>query len=192
MEANNSESLKLWMVLIGCKPLGRHTEQHDVCFGIGPSIKSMVPQLKTFWPEAAASMHVDGYRVIENIGDYKVNVLPHSNKKTSAAQLFFINLGGYKQGDFEEYHYKMIVAATDTASAIQQAKQTAFYKHTGFKGAESHVDDKYGIDVDDVYKIEEVLPKSITDHYQIVLTPSNDKAIDELHLGYFILKKLEK
>jgi hypothetical protein len=29
----------------------------------------------------------------------------------SLAQLFFINLGGYKENEFEEYHYKMLAVA---------------------------------------------------------------------------------
>jgi hypothetical protein len=31
---------------------------------------------------------------------------------SSPEQLFFINLGGYKENEFEEYHYKMITVAT--------------------------------------------------------------------------------
>ncbi|MEP6700612.1 MAG: DUF1543 domain-containing protein, partial [Bacteroidota bacterium] len=30
---------KLFMLLIGCKPLGRNIEQHDIFFGIGETIK---------------------------------------------------------------------------------------------------------------------------------------------------------
>ena len=69
-------------------------------------------------------------------------------------RLFFINLGGYKENEFEEYHYKMLTACEDKSVAIQAAKQTAFYKHTGFKGATSHIDDKYGVDVDDILRLK--------------------------------------
>ena len=182
--------MKLFKVLIGCTPKGRHIEQHDICFGIATSIKEMIPQLQSFWPEVANTMHVDGFRTITSVDGYAVSVVPLNSAITSEAKLFFINLGGYKPGELEEYHYKMIVAAADKGKAIQQAKQTAFYKHTGFKGAESHIDDKYGIDVDDVYAIEDILPASLKSEYKIVLQRQDNLLDDELHLGYFQLKKL--
>ena len=83
----------------------------------------------------------------------KTNV--EDNHHSSQSKLFFLNLGGYKKGEFEEYHYKMLVACNNKGEAIKGAKQTVFYKHTGFAGAESHIDDKYGVDVDDVYQIED-------------------------------------
>ncbi|MGN6440105.1 MAG: DUF1543 domain-containing protein [Agriterribacter sp.] len=33
------------MLLLGCKPAGRHTEQHDVFFGIGASLKDLIPDI---------------------------------------------------------------------------------------------------------------------------------------------------
>jgi hypothetical protein len=104
--------------------------------------------------------------------------------------LFFINLGGYKKDEFEEFHYKMVVAAAEKSTAIKAAKQTAFFKHTHFDGANSHIDDEYGIDVDDVYRIEEVLSPSTLAQYQIILTDTMAEKQDELHLGYFKLSRL--
>jgi hypothetical protein len=84
----------------------------------------------------------------------------------------------------------MVVAAADKSTAIKAAKQTAFFKHTHFDGANSHIDDEYGVDVDDVYKIEEVLSPSTLSHFQIVLSDAVVEKQDELHLGYFKLSKL--
>ena len=84
----------------------------------------------------------------------------------------------------------MIVAARDKGEAIQRSKQTAFYKHTGFPGAGSHVDDKYGIDVDDIYEIEDALPPGFKSQYSIVLHPADEQQEDELHLGYLKLDKI--
>ena len=44
--------MKLFMVLIGCKPNGRHTEQHDIFFGIANELRELIPQFNSFWPEA--------------------------------------------------------------------------------------------------------------------------------------------
>lgn len=113
------------------------------------------------------------------------------NNQPKPIQLFFINLGGYKPGDFEEYHYKMLIAAKDKAEAIKIAKESAFYKHTGFKGAASHIDDQYGVDVDDFFKVEDMLPENIKQQYQIKLTPTKSATIDPLHIGYVNLSKIK-
>ena len=41
----------------------------------------------------------------------------------SNLKLFFLNLGGYKEGDFEEYHYKVVTVAKSKAEAIKKAKK---------------------------------------------------------------------
>jgi hypothetical protein len=182
---------KLFMILIGCKPKGRHTEQHDIFFGIADQIKDLIPEMLSFWPEAEGEMHVDGWREVTQVDgqDIKVfgrdEVVPEGHKA-----LFFINLGGYKKDEFEEFHYKMVVAAAEKSTAIKAAKQTAFFKHTHFDGANSHIDDEYGVDVDDVYKIEEVLSPLTLSQFQIVLADAVVEKQDELHLGYFKLSKL--
>lgn len=184
---------KLFMLLLGCKPEGRYTEQHDIFFTIGAQLADIIPALKDFWKEARGDIHVDAWREIKNVDGYKIEVVNNTNDLATGDKLnklYFINLGGYKQNEFEEFHYKMIVVATEKSDAIRQSKQTAFYKHTGFKGAPSHVDDKYGIDVDDVYSIEEILPLEIKNKYRIHISRDNINEEDEIHLGYFTLEKL--
>lgn len=84
----------------------------------------------------------------------------------------------------------MLAIGTNKGFAVQQAKQTVFYKHTGFKGAESHIDDKYGVDVDDVYAIEDILPQHIKDKYTLRINKDDNSKEDTLNLGYLILSKL--
>jgi len=178
------------MVLIGCRPPGRLTEQHDMFFGIAESLKELVPQMKAFWPEVKGQLHIDCWREVTQVADYAVSVVPKKEKSGSDnPHLFFINLGGYKPGEFEEYHYKILAVGKDSAEAVKQSRQTAFYKHCGFKGGESHMDDKYGIDTDDLFKIEDVLESSLTEKYTLQITPSSGLE-DELHIGYVQIKKL--
>lgn len=180
------------MLLIGCKPQGRHTEQHDVYFGIAENMKELIPQLHTFWPETNGKLHIDAYREVTEVNGYTVEVVPADESIKNDAQLFFINLGGYKQHEFEEFHYKMIIASPDKATAIQQSKQTAFYQHTGFEGANSHIDDKYGVDIDDIFEIEDILPAETKSNFKLHITKSTEsKTPDELHLGYFKLSSFE-
>jgi hypothetical protein len=186
----NLSDMKLFMVLIGCKPKGRFTEQHDVFLGIGESLKELLPAMNSFWPEAEGKLHIDAWREVTVVGDHQIVVTDRANaSEDRSSRLFFINLGGYKPGDFEEYHYKMLIAATDKATAIRESKATAFYQHTGFKGAESHIDDKYGIDVDDFYEIEEMLPTDIRENYALELTRAEGLPADEWHIGYVNVSK---
>ena len=183
--------LKLYMVLLGGKPTGRHTEQHDVFFGIASSLKELIPAFNHFWPEAKGKMHVDGWSNLKNVNGYEVSIIPKlAIQEPTTPQLFFINLGGYKKDEFDEFHYKLVIAETALSKAIKLAKETAFFKHTHFEGAPSHIDDKYGIDVDDIYKIEDILPLSMKEAYSIQLTKTNNGEPNEIHLGYFKLENL--
>jgi hypothetical protein len=182
---------KLFMLLLGCKPEGRFTEQHDIFFGAASGLKQLVPEIIASWPEAPKT-HIDAWREVTEVDGYSISLVPKEQPLTvnENAQLFFLNLGGYKENEFEEFHYKMLVVAKDKGEAISRAKQTAFYKHTGFKGASSHIDDKYGVDVDDVYEIEEILPNAIKEKYSVSIQPAPGIAKDEWHLGYFKLDAL--
>ena len=180
----------LYMLLLGASYPGRTIEQHDMFFSIGTSPASLVPEIRAYWPEAGAKLHVDAWRRVSQVDGYDISVVPRSDASSNPVQLFFLNLGGYKANEFDEYHYRMLVAATDKGTAIQQAKQTAFYRHTGYKGAESHIDDRFGVDVDDIVEINEILAAPIKAKYSLRIIPATEHRTDELHLGYFKLDKL--
>ena len=98
-----------------------------------------------------------------------------------------------KKDEFDEFHYKLIVVASDKGEAVAIAKETAFYKHIGFEKAPSHIDDKYGVEVDDSYDIEDILPDHLKREYMISITElsSNDRVEDEIHLGYQRYEKMK-
>ena len=185
------ENPKLFMILIGATPKGRNIEQHDIFFGIASSIKELLPEMKAFWPEAKDKIHIDAYRIVNKVGAYKVEVIAKADEvKDDTTSLFFLNLGGYKAGEFEELHYKMLAVANQKALAIKEAKETAFYKHTGFKGATSHIDDKFGVDVDDIFEIKDILTAETRSKYALRFSPGDELPEDELVLGYVPLSKL--
>lgn len=193
-------ALKLYMLLLGCRPTGRLTEQHDVLFGIAENLKELIPHIKKFWPEAKGNIHIDAWREVTQVGDYSVVIIKRplpsigfdglSGEQVSEEKLFFINLGGYKVEEFDEFHYKLLTIAKTSGEAIKQAKQTAFYKHTGFKGAASHIDDKYGIDIDDVHNVKEILSSHFKELYSIEIKYEKQKEEDKMHLGYLPLKNI--
>lgn len=182
---------KLFMVMLGCRPQGRNTEQHDVFFGIGETVKDLVPQIKKFWP-GAGKIHIDAWREVTEVDGFQVTIVPReaAAENNNPYTLFFLNLGGYKEGAFDEFHYKMLAVAQDKDAAIREAKKTAFYKHTGFEGAPSHVDDKFGVDVDEMHQVKDILTDDLKAQYSIQLSPATDAGTDKLYLGYFPFDKL--
>lgn len=182
---------QLYMILLGATPQGRNIEQHDIFFGIGSSVKELLPEMLAFWPEAKDKIHIDAYRIVNKVGNYKVEVIQKEEEhKIAARSLFFINLGGYKRDEFEELHYKMLVVSDQKALAIKEAKESAFYKHVGFKGATSHIDDKFGVDVDDIFEIKDILSAETKSRYALKITLTEGLPEDEIFLGYLPLSKI--
>ena len=183
--------LKLYMILLGCVPPGRHTEQHDVFFGIAASLNELVPEIKAFWPEPER-IHIDAWREVSVVEDHQVKIKERSGDSTEQGnKLFFINLGGYLENRFEEQHYVVLTAKPNRISALKEAKQTLFFQHNHFEKAVSHIDDKYGIDVDDLYQIEDILSPAQKEQYQIELIPVEGLTEDPINLGYLKLSQLE-
>lgn len=184
--------MKLYMIMLGSKPKGRFTEQHDIFFGIGNSLVELIPQMKLFWPEAKGRIHIDAWREVNVVDNYCIEIASKTEVKKVGPELFFLNLGGYKENEFEEYHYKILSIGNTLAEVTKKAKASTFYKHVGFKGATSHIDDKYGIDIDDVYKVNDILNSEYKEKYEVKISKSDSPLPeDQLHIGYLKLDKLK-
>jgi hypothetical protein len=185
------QELKLYMVMLGCRPKGRFIEQHDIFFGIGTSLKNLIPKMKAFWPEAKGKIHIDAWREVTVVDDFEIEIISKTESALSQNQLFFINLGGYKPNEFEEYHYKILSVAPTLAQAINKSKESTFYKHCGFAGATSHIDDKFGVDVDELYNVKEILTLELIEKLDLKITKSKSVLKqDQLHIGYLKLDKI--
>ncbi len=190
---NDPADLKLFQILLGSKAPGRNVEQHDYFFGIATTLKALLPAIKAFWPEAGDNIHIDGWREVNVVEGHVIKVtLRNEDYVPSSKKLFFINLGGYQQNKLEEQHYTVLTLQDNKSQAVLQAKASVFFKTNSMKGANSHIDEKYGIDVDDVYRIEDILAPELKQKYQIMITPTLDLTVDEIHLGYFPLHKIEE
>ncbi len=184
-------NLKLFMIMLGSKPAGRHTEQHDIFFGIASSLKELVPNIKRFWPEGGAKIHIDAWREVTKVDDYKLNVSLRTETDSLSLRkplrLFFINFGGYQENVFAEKHFNLLSVNEDKASALKAAKEALFFRFNLFWAEASHIDDKYGIDVDDIDEVEDILSDEQRGKYKIDLIRATDFTEDEIHLGYLKL-----
>lgn len=185
--------------MLGCKPPGRFTEQHDVLFTIAEDFLGTETDARAFWEEAE-KIHIDAWREITQVDGYKISVVPKSfAKDPTSKKLFFVNLGGYKEGCFDEFHYKVLIVADSISEAQKKAKESAFcLHHPGVsKNSLPHVDDKYGIDVeeDETYEVQEILPQYLKEEYSILIEDILfGQAIieDNIHLGYQRYEKMKK
>ena len=179
--------MELFMVVVGGKPEGRFTEQHDVFFGIADELKELVPNMYEFWPALEGRMHIDSWRKVEKVDGYKIQIVKKSEQNpNNSKRLYFVNLGGYKPNDMEEYHYKQLVVAANLAEATKIAKDTVFWKHH----ESSHIDDKYGIDVDDIYEVVDLLNPTFKEKYHILIQEASNIPEDTLEVGYLKISKL--
>lgn len=185
---------RLFMVLLGCRPKGRLTEQHDVFFGIAESISDLLPQMNAFWP-GSGGLHIDAWREISHVGGFRVTVLLRDKRPLppNNQHLFFINLGGYRAGIFEEFHHKLLVVAEDSARAIKSARSTEFFADYKMdsKGGKSHVDDKMMLDADDVFNVEYALDPSVRQRFHLAITSDGQGTEDSLQVGYVKLSSLK-
>lgn len=192
--------LTLYMVQLGGRPKGRLIEQHDIFFGVANQVKELIADIDSHWPEVKSKWHIDSYRAITKVDNHVIRLV-ESNEQVESnhdLKLFFINLGGYQQGSFEEFHYKLLVVAASQADAIKQAKQSDFYKQFTFKdktspfNAASHIDDKFEVDIDDIYNIGDLLS-----NVQLLIEPISDTddldvMEDKEYVGYLSIKNLRK
>lgn len=192
--------LTLYMAQLGARPKGRLIEQHDIFFGVANHVSELVEDINQHWPEVKNKWHIDSYRAITKIDGYAIKLVESDEQvsKDADLKLFFINLGGYQQGSFEEFHYKLLIVAASQAEAIKQAKQSEFYKQFTFKDdalpfdAASHIDDKFEVDIDDIYNVNDLLSNAQLLIEPIVGTDGVDIKEDKEYVGYLSIKNLRK
>lgn len=222
-------NMKLFMLKIGARPQGRLIEQHDVMFVIANSLSETIESVNQHWPAVKNNWHLDAWREVKRVGDCQILLSKNSLSKdgwskdnaladkmladnifaedrvdnkldNQGKQLYFVNLGGYLPGQFEEFHYKTLVIAETLGKATAQVKKTAFYQDYTFDNvdtaksgvATSHVDDKHQLDLDDIHCVADLLPNDVALTIQPLTEPEkNQLPYDALHIGYLSLKQIK-
>lgn len=196
---------ELFMIKIGGRPKGRLIEQHDMYFGVGERIGDFIDAINNHWPEVKNAWHLDAYRQVTTVDNHRIQWQAADSSKENEAEentdelkLFFINLGGYLAGEFEEFHHKLLIVASTQAAAIKQAKKSDFYQQYSFNNqdtpfnAASHIDDKHQLDIDDINDLLQGGRLSITPLTDEALASEEERLEDKAHIGYLSLKKLRK
>jgi hypothetical protein len=132
-------------------------------------------------------VHVDAWMKVEYASGYKVQIRKkHSEPQEDNLKLYFINLGGYKENEFEEFHKKLFVAATAVSDALQQVMHHPFMKEhspaeLGIAGG-AHLDDQHKIEfeADDIVCVSD----AIGNEYELVLEKADSPKENEMAIGY--------
>lgn len=162
---------------------------------VGQALKKALPGLDitSFSNELLATfskrdkVHIDAWMKVQQVNGYNVVL---SNKSETHNQndlkLYFVNLGGYKTGEFEEYHKKLFVVANGVSDVKAQILSHPFMKEyspsdlgTAGKG---HIDDQHKIDfeADDIICINEILGNN----FKVILKKADTVIENETKIGY--------
>jgi len=139
---------RLFAVMLGgnCAPHS-NTELHDVVFAVGDRLEDTYPQLLELWFGTPEGLHIDSWLELRVIDGHRIVL--ELDATDCDRRLYFINLGGYRDGDFAEHHANAFLVADDEQEAKLRAKSTLL---RGFQSV--HTDDLY--EVDDILQIKEV------------------------------------
>jgi hypothetical protein len=132
-------------------------------------------------------VHIDGWVQVNYVDGYRVDILPkHAAGGNNGLRLYFINLGGYKEEEFEEFHKKFFVVAANVSEALAKAKQHPFMQEysagsIGIAGI-AHLDDQHKItfEPDDIICVSDKLD----DGYVLQLEQAEDCTENKLVIGY--------
>ena len=164
--------MKLFLVVLGGRCRGCHTEQHDVRWVVGDDIEDTYPQLIQQWIGLRRGLHLDSYRAVDRVDNHRVEVIPgppsSRQKKTDATdKLWFVNLGAYDPNSMAERHHFGLVVAQSTASAKAAAKRR------WLKGLEQiHKDDLHSVMQEP--ELDDLLPIEGNGQWSLRLTPVNE------------------
>ena len=78
------------------------TELHDVAFAVGNSLDAVYDQLLDSWFGEPHGLHVDAWCYVDQVAGYRVRLSPEP--ANNGLRLYFVNIGGYRKGEFGERH----------------------------------------------------------------------------------------
>ena len=187
--------LKLFMILIGYRPKGFNTEQHDVIFLPGTSMDDadFLKKIRSAVPlPNSVQVHIDAYVEVTQADGHSVSLVTDRLAVPAGqdSKLYFVNLGGYKKGVFQEHHKSLLLVLSDIADLKKRALEDSFTTEMDSDfpdDARPHVDDrlKLGVDVDDSVSVQDLF-----EDYYIVLKPNpsgTDSILNPVIKGYLKL-----
>lgn len=149
---------ELYVVSIGGKLTGTNIEMHDIQFVTAESFEATHEILKEVW--FGESLHADSYGILSHVDGYDVTVSSKDSEETN--KVFFVYMGGYKDGIFGELHEIGFVVADSKENAKQKAMENFL----------NGVNQKH---VDEIRQVDLVMRDADSDNTKLRLVPSEVK-----------------
>ncbi len=130
--------MKLFALYIGGEHARANIELHDMRVVIAPTLTETYEELRRQWWGTPGSLHIDAWATIEHADGYDVELLPEPF--TGSERLYYVNLGGYDEGEFLERHRNVFVVA----GSLAEAKKRALAENRGWK--QLHRDEQYEVE----------------------------------------------
>jgi hypothetical protein len=127
--------MKLFAIYIGGEIEGANIELHDMRFVVAPSIAETHEELRRQWWGIPKSLHIDCWAEIDQVDGYDVRL--RADPFLGPERLYYVNLGGYADGEFLEKHKNVFVVA----DSLSKAKSRALRAAAGWR--EPHRDNMY-------------------------------------------------
>lgn len=113
---------QLYMIILGGKLPGGHTEIHDVQFVIANHIEETYDALRDNWKGIDLKLHVDSYKVLTGADGYAIEILENPGDKPE--KLFFVFAGGYDPKSMLEVHETgLFVCQSANQAKVRMAKE---------------------------------------------------------------------
>ncbi len=133
--------MKLFMINVGGQVKGSTIEVHDCMFIVSNTFRSTIEEVKKRWYGEQKGLHIDSYKVIDAIDDYRLILGLKNDKK-----LYMVNYGGFHPEFNHEVHKNAFFVTDGNPKEIAK------------KMIEKH---KYMDHIDEITSVEEHVGVSI-------------------------------
>lgn len=114
--------MKLFMVFVGGHIADSTIEVHDVMFIVSDTFENTFKEVKRRWYGNPDSLHIDSYKVLENIDGYKLVIGARNDMK-----LYMVNYGGINPDEMSEIHVNTFFVTDGDPKEVAK-KQMSQYK----------------------------------------------------------------
>jgi len=165
---------RLFAVCLGGRAPGCKVELHDVAFAVGTSLEDIHPTLLSNWFGAPDGLHVDAWAVLDRVPGFRVELT--RDPPANDLKLYFVNIGGYVEGEFGERHAWAFYAGDDRGEIKRRARRELLAG-------------KQSVHRDDLHAIDDFVQIEPGDGWYPHLIPDAAAVAPEVTNGYFPLPK---
>jgi hypothetical protein len=114
--------MKLFMFYVGGRCKNSNIELHDMRFSIADSVEDCYPDLRAQWWGDPESLHLDCWGELKQVDGFDISISEEVSGQ-EFGNVYFVNLGGIRFGEFSELHRNVLIVARDEAEAFARAKE---------------------------------------------------------------------